>query len=179
MLVVGVPAADLDFNRSSEGVEGSGTDRVHYNVAIGGYTGALTVRASVWYQSAPPRWMEEMFTFNTPEITTFRTMYAAADGTPVLIRTTEIVDLTTGVDDLAELGVRVFPNPVHEGMLRIEGLDQRVLDVQVFDARGALVAERIGPSVRNWITPLPAGAGTYMVVIRTATQRFVERVVAF
>jgi len=178
-LVVGVPASDLDFNRSTIGVEGSGTDQVHFHVPMNGYSGLITVRSKVWYQSAPPRWMEEMFSVSTPEIETFRTMYEAADGSPVLVRSSVITDLTTGLDNLAELGVRIFPNPVREGLLRIDGLDQRITAVQVFDVRGALISERAPSAASSWQVRLPSGAGTYVVVIRTATQRFVERVVAF
>jgi hypothetical protein len=179
MLVVGVPTTDLDFNRYSNGVEGSGTDRIRYHVAMNGYTGLITVRAKVWYQSAPPLWMEEMFAYDTPEIDAFRAMYAAADGSPVLIKEMSITDLTTGVDNLQELGVRIFPNPVREGLLRIDGLDDRIVSVEVFNVRGALVATRGASSATNWTFRLPAGSGTYVVVVRTATQRFVERVVAF
>ncbi|MBL7952226.1 MAG: T9SS type A sorting domain-containing protein [Flavobacteriales bacterium] len=179
MLVVGVPAGDTDFNHYAGGNEGSGTDAIHYRVALNGYAGSLTIRSNVWYQSAPPRWMEEMFAVNTPEIESFRAMYAAEDGSPVLIRSNEVVDISTGVDDLEELGVRVFPNPVRDGLLRIDGLDDRITSVQVFDARGSLVAERIPSSARSWQLRLPAGAGTYVVVVRTGDQRFVERVVSF
>ena len=179
MLVVGIPATDVDFNRYAGGGEGSGTDDVHYHVALNGYTGALTIRSNVWYQSAPPLWMEEMFAVSTPEIESFRAMYAAEDGSPVLIRSHEIVDLSTGIDDLEELGVRIFPNPVREGQLRIDGLDERITSVQVFDVRGALIAERAPSASSTWQLRLPEGSGTYVVVIRTATQRFVERVVAF
>lgn len=179
VLIAGVPASDLDFNRTDAGVEGSGTDRVRYHVAMNGYLGLIRVRAKVWYQSAPPLWMEEMFAFNTPEIESFRSMYAAADGSPVLIKSVETTDLSTGIDNLEELGVRVFPNPVREGVLRVDGLDGRVSSVQVFDVRGALVAELGNVTGRSWQVRLPSGAATYLVVIRTATQRFVERVVAY
>ena len=179
MLVVGVPASDIDFNRSAIGVEGSGTDRIHYHVAMNGYDQLITVRANVWYQSAPPRWMEEMFAYNTPEISTFRTMYAAADGTPVLVRSNEVSDLTVGVDDLAEFGVRIFPNPVRNGQLRMDGLDERVKSVEVFDVRGALVAQHVPTGVRSWQFDLPSGRGTYLVVVTTEAQRFVEKVVSF
>jgi hypothetical protein len=179
MRVVGVPGSDADFNRYDGGAEGSGTDRIHYHVALNGYGGALTIRSSVWYQSAPPRWMEEMFAVSTPEIESFRDMYIAADGSPVLVKSNEIVDVSTGIDDLQELGVRVFPNPVRDGLLRIDGLDERVTSIQVFDVRGALITERIPRSTPSLQLRLPEGRGTYVVVIRTATQRFVERVVAF
>ncbi|MEZ4739485.1 MAG: T9SS type A sorting domain-containing protein [Flavobacteriales bacterium] len=123
--------------------------------------------------------MEEMFAFNTPEIESFRSMYAAADGSPVLIKSVETTDLSTGIDNLEELGVRVFPNPVREGVLRVDGLDGRISSVQVFDVRGALVAELGNVTGRSWQVRLPSGAATYLVVIRTATQRFVERVVSY
>ncbi len=179
MLVVGVSGTDIDFNRYDGGAEGSGTDRIHYHVALNGYSGTLTIRSSVWYQSAPPRWMEEMFAVSTPEIESFRSMYIAEDGSPVLIRSNQIQDISTGVDDLKELGVRVFPNPVRDGQLRIGGLDERILGIQVYDVRGALIADRVPDGMRSMQVRLPDGPGTYIVVIRTASQRFVERVVAF
>lgn len=176
VLVAGVPVTDTDFNRYEGGAEGSGSDKVHYHVPMNGYAGTITVRSRVWYQSAPPRWMEEMFAYNTPEIDLFRDMYAAADGTPVLVKEHEVIDVSTAIDDLSELGVRIFPNPISDGQLRIDGLDQRVLGIQVYDARGGLVHElRPGRNTRMTI-PL-VGAGTYLVVVRTAEQRFVERVV--
>ena len=179
MLVAGVPGSDLDFNRTDGGAEGSGTDKVHYHVPMGGYIGAITIRSHVWYQSAPPRWMEEMFSVSTPEIDAFRTMYFAADGTPVLIRSAQITDVSTGVDRASELGVRIFPNPVNNGSLTLEGLSARVSLIEVFDVRGALVARSINTGTGSLRMRLPNGAGTYMIVIHAEGRRFVERVVAF
>jgi hypothetical protein len=178
-LVAGVPPSDIDFNRYANGTEGSGTDRIHYHVAMAGYTGVITIRSRVWYQSAPPRWMEEMFDVVTPEISSFRTMYEAEGAAPVLVKEQQIIDLSTGVDDLRELGIRVFPNPVNDGVLRIDGLDARITAVQVYDVRGALIAQRPPTTAATWQLRLPRGSGTYMVVIQAGTQRFVERVVAF
>lgn len=177
-LVVGVPGSDVDFNRTDGGVEGSGTDDVHYHVPMNGYTGTITVRSRVWYQSAPPRWMEEMFAVNTPEINTFRDMYLATDGSPVLIKEAELIDVSTSVDDLEELGVRVFPNPVSDGMLSIDGLDSRTTLITVYDARGGLVAVRRGWNGPRWILQLPDVSGTYLVVVEANGRRYIERVVA-
>ena len=178
-LIAGVPSSDIDFNRDESGVEGSGTDIVRYHVAMGGYTGMIRVRARVWYQSAPPRWMEEMFAFNTPEIDAFRDMFEATDNTPVLVKELEITDLTVAIDNIHELGVRIFPNPVRDGLLRIEGLGPRVTSVEVFDLRGALVTTWSPNGKRDWQVRLPRTSATYMVVVHTAERRFVERVVAF
>ena len=164
--IVGVPASDIDFNRDDLGVEGSGSDIVHYHVPLNGYTGLVSVEARVWYQSAPPRWMQEMFAYNSAEIDSFRTMYEEADGSPVLVREVQFTDLSVGIDGVEELGVRIFPNPVQDGVLRIRDLDARVVEVAVFDARGGLVAREELRGRRSWDLQLP-GAGTYLVSFTT------------
>lgn len=175
--IVGVPVTDLDFNRDDMGVEGSGTDIVHYHVPMNGYTGLVSVEARVWYQSAPPRWMEEMFAFNSAEIDSFRIMYKDADGSPVLVREVQFTDLSVGVDDVRELGVHLFPNPVRDGILRIRDLDPRIDQVTVHDARGALVASLAAQGQRSWDVRLPA-VGTYLVTFTTNDgRRSGERIV--
>jgi hypothetical protein len=121
--------------------------------------------------------MEEMFAFNTPEIDAFRTMYGAEDGSPVLVKETEVVDLTTGADDLQELGVRIYPNPVLDGQLRVEGLSGKVTSIRVFNAAGSLVAERRGGFGPSWVQPLPPGSGTYVVQVEAGGRSYIERIV--
>lgn len=177
-VVANVPPSDIDFNRDADGVEGSGSDIVHYHVPMDGHTGLIHVKAMVWYQSSPARWMQEMFTEHTEEIDLFRDLFQAADNTPVLVQADSLNDLSTAVDDIRELGVRIFPNPVQNGVLTIQGLDGRVLGVQVFDAAGRSVAEH-GPFRQpQWTLILPQAHATYIVAIRTADRTFVERVVA-
>jgi hypothetical protein len=178
-LIAGVPPSDTNFNRDAMGVEGSGTDIINYHVAMDGYDGLIRIKARVWYQSSPPRWMEEMFAYNTPEIDQFRDMFEAADNTPILVKEMEITDLTVAIDDIHELGIRIFPNPVRDGVLRIEGLGARVTGVEVFDLRGALVATWSPNGKREWQVRLPSTSATYVVVVRTPERNFVQRVVAF
>ena len=175
--IVGAATTDLDFNHDENGVEGSGTDVIHYHAAMGGHTGLINITAKVWYQTAPPRFMEEMFAQSSPEIDLFKDMFHAADNTPILVRSASQTDMTVGIDDLRELGVHVFPNPVHDGLLNITGLDARVTGIEVYDIGGRRIAERKGTNERTWATRLP-GSGTYVVVIRTAERSFVERVVS-
>ncbi|KAA3622770.1 MAG: hypothetical protein DWQ02_25580, partial [Bacteroidetes bacterium] len=82
--IVGQAVSDPDFNIEDD-LEGSGKDKVFYNIPVEGYNGPLTITAELYYQTAPPRWMEEMFAVSTPEIETFRTMFDQADRTPILI----------------------------------------------------------------------------------------------
>ncbi|MBL8002695.1 MAG: T9SS type A sorting domain-containing protein [Flavobacteriales bacterium] len=176
--VENVPASDIDFNRDGLGVEGSGTDIVHYHVPMGGYTGTITVRARVWYQSAPPRYMTEMFGYSSAAIDTFKTYYLDADNSPVQVKEASVVDVSTAIDDIAELGVRVYPNPVPDGRLEVLGLSERVLEVEVYDPRGVLVARTGVNGRKQWAVELPRTAGTYLVAFRTKDRTFVERVVS-
>lgn len=176
--IAGVPPTDIDFNHDGLGVEGSGTDIVHYHVPVGGYTGLLNVSTRVWYQSAPPRYMTEMFSYSSAAIDTFKTYFLDADNSPVLVKEAGFSDLTTAVDDLAELGVRIYPNPVSDGLLNVIGLSDRVRSVEVYDAKGALVARTAVNGRRQWTVDLPRHAGTFLVAIRTEERTFVERVVS-
>ena len=65
--------------------EGSGTDDIYYNFHLDGYEGDMSVTARMWYQSLPPKWMEELFATSDPVIDEFETMYDNADQQPVLM----------------------------------------------------------------------------------------------
>ncbi|MBK6754615.1 MAG: T9SS type A sorting domain-containing protein [Flavobacteriales bacterium] len=176
-LIAGVPPTDLDFNRDALGVEGSGSDIVHYHVPMNGYVGLVQVYARCWYQAAPPRWMEEMFDNNSAPIDTFRTMYEAQDGKPVLVKEITFTDLSVGIDGIEDLGLRIFPNPVRDGQLRIEGVNGMVKEIVVYDLRGREVAR---PQLRpgTLVIAINEGPGTYLVAIRTEERTFVEKIVA-
>ncbi|MBK7383826.1 MAG: T9SS type A sorting domain-containing protein [Flavobacteriales bacterium] len=175
--VFGVPIADVDWNRTEAGDEGSGADITHYHVPMSGYTGAIRIEARVWYQSAPPRWMEEMFDHNTPAIDTFRTLFQAADGTPVLVKETVLLDPSLAVDDLRELGVRIFPDPATDGTLWIDGLDVRTVSVELRSITGALVSTYAPRGQRLYLVVLPDVPGNYLLIIRTRDRSFVRRIV--
>jgi len=175
--IANVPTTDIDFNHDELGVEGSGSDVIHYHVPMNGYAGTVNVQARVWYQSAPPKWMEEMFSYNSDEIDAFRDMYDAADNTPFLVKETAFTDISMAVDDVQELGVLVQYDATN-GLLSVIGLDDRVTALDVFDVSGKLVASRGTIGDRTWRVRLPQAAATYYVTLRTAEKVLVKRVVA-
>lgn len=174
--IVGSAFADPDFNHQ-DGVEGSGTDVVHYHVPMQGETGTITIRANVWYQTVPPRFLEHMFSHSSPEIDLFQNMYDAQGDPPFLVSSQSTVDLSIGVDDLQEAGIQIFPNPVRNGILRITAPMGARAELEVYDAAGRALASGLPAANGQWAVPLP-GKGTYVVVLRTAGRQFVERVVA-
>jgi len=83
------------------------------------------------------------------------------------------------VDDLSELGMRIFPNPVRDGLLRMEGIEPRITAIEVYTVNGQRVGGLVPTGQRQWQLKLPSTAATYLVVVRTKDKQFVERVVAY
>jgi len=177
--IANVPASDLDFNHDGIGNEGSASDITHYHVPMNGYVGLIHAKARVWYQSIPPRWNQELFSYNSAAIDSFRTMYEAADNSPILVQEDSLSDMSVGIDDMRELGVHVFPNPVTNGMLNVTDLTPRIDRIEVYDGGGRLVATTMVSGRRQWQLRLPQPAGTWFVVFHCGDQLFVERVVSF
>lgn len=132
--IAGAALSDADFNHEN-GVEGSGSDMVFYHIPSPGQEG-IFVSAKVFYQSTPPKWMKEMFDESTPEIESFRSMFDAADRSPVLVRETSgfFSPPVAAGEAWATDFIRLYPTPSAEGRIFIES--QQLHDVQVFDLKG-------------------------------------------
>lgn len=176
-IMAGTVLNDPNFNLDDMGIEGSGTDKIKYHVPMGGYDGLITISARVFYQSLPPKWMEEMFSYNSAEIDTFRNMYVGRDNTPVLIKEMEITDMSVGIDNLQEFGVTVYPNPTNTGSVRISGLSSKVKEVNVYELTGKLIESRAVSAQQDLLIELPELSGVYLIEIVGEEQNFIERVV--
>lgn len=174
--VAGRALNDPNFNYNSDGMEGSGSDIVHYRIPTNGYSGRLSVSAKVWYQSMPPKWIMPMFAYSSPEIDTFKAMFNAADRSPILIAE-QVLDsvlvssvATRQVDPNS--GIQVFPSLSTDGNVRIQvSEDVQLRRVQVWDSTGRLVWDQ--PTRALW---LPADRGVYFVAIETNRGRVVRKV---
>jgi hypothetical protein len=133
---------------------------------VNGYTGAVQVKASVWFQQVPPRWNDEMLGHHGPRIDPFRDMYLAADNTPELVRADSMMVLGTGVSADAprhgQAGPWAFPNPTRDGIVLI-ALPQAT-QVIAYDAAGKRVpvkAARCRPGCTTWYCPPRRGNAWY------------------
>ena len=173
--IYGTALTDTNFNRDDTGSEGSGTDEIFYHVPTNGYEGDLTVTARVYYQSAPPKWMEEMFSFSSTEIDTFRTMYDNADQSPILIMEAEHIDVSYSIGELPKPTFSVGPNPVGDGPVRVLLSSSQPGQLRVYNAGGQLVSSRrfAGSSFN---VHLPEAAGVYLLEIEQDGIRMVQRV---
>lgn len=176
--IVGAAFSDPDFNRSGN-LEGTGSDIIHYHIPTGGYQGQVNVSARVWYQSLPPRWMQEIFSVNTPEIMTFKNMYDEADRSPVLVASASLsgIDwMTNGQANITGSNFSIFPNPASNGKFQILAQDnERILKIRVLDTEGKELPGSQYTFKDNalWITNRK---GIFFVVIETERGRYVEKV---
>lgn len=172
--IVGNAASDSDFN--FEGFEGSGTDLVHYHVPLNGYNGVLKTIARVHYQSVPPRYLADMFSYSTPEINAFQSMYANADKTPVLIAADSIlnINVVTGIKEQLPEAFEVYPNPTFNGSVRLIGNKTSEINrIAVYDTRGKLVST-YGAYPTQGIQ-LPSEIGVYLIQVETnATKQLIR-----
>jgi len=175
-LIAGLALTDPNFNHE-DGVEGSGTDIITYKVGISGYTGTLNLSAKVFYQSAPPKWMDEMFSVSTPEIDLFQEMYAATPPIPELIAELYSQETLVNVNEQTRaVRVSVAPNPTSNGRVSISAPDE-IWSVAVYSLSGKLLERRMINRQRQTELLLPEAAGTYMLEITTASGKVMKKVV--
>ncbi len=176
--IAGLAEEDLNFNFMN-GIEGSGTDRIEYRVATNGYVGEISVTANVWYQSVPPRWNEEMFAWDDPEINAFKDMYDAADQTPVLVKSFQLGSTTSVTERSLVEALRLSPNPTRDGLVRISGLPAGWLGqatYRIFALNGQEVGSR--QILNSELIVLPHSPGTYLIAFEYGNrQPVLKRVV--
>lgn len=169
---------DADFN-DQFGAQGTGTDNLNYHIPLGGYTGQLNVRATVYYMSVPRRWLDEMFSYNSAEIDTFRNYFNEADHTPIVIDQV-VLGTWTGVDDHVLPQLLIYPNPSRDGVVFINNPNRMAIqEIQVFDLTGKLVHSEAKNNDELIQVQLPDQKGLYLVVIRTKDQELVEKVTRY
>lgn len=174
-LIAGPALTDPDFNHDAQGNEGNGGDIIHYRMAINGYTGAVQVKAKLYFQAVPPRWNQDLFSLHGPRIDSFRTMYAHADGTPELVVADSLLALGTGINEGQRTGPAVFPNPTSTGMVTVSGPE--ITRIIAYDAAGRRVPVGISRRGDGWRCQLPEQAGMYHLVVGTPQGERLLRVV--
>lgn len=163
--------SDADFNYDGS-TEGSGSDIVHFNIPLAGYAGDLNVVATLYYQSIPHKWLDEMFTHSSPEIDLFKGMYNAADHTPLLVAQIKQGDMFAGVPYVPPVvQVSLYPNPSLNGQFTIQS-SQVANEVKVYSMQGTLVAH-----VYQTNSFTLQRRGTYIVRMRFGAKEVTQKIV--
>lgn len=177
--VVGDALNDPDFNKNGI-IEGSGRDYVHYHIPLTGITGPLNVYARVFYQSVPPRWVQDMFTYSSDAIDTFKSMYNAADQVLQIVARDSLLNivLPTLVSNLhVEKSLRLL-NSLDPYSISIENKAGLMIDnVKIFEMNGTV---RSHTSIKRALSiipvKLPDQLGIYLIRVKTNEGNFVFKV---
>ncbi len=177
-LIAGAALSDANFNRNEMGIEGSGSDIVHYHVPLNGTTSALQAFARVYYQPVPPGWNAEMFSHSSAEIDAFRNMLDANDGTPTLVVADSLMLGPVGIHQRLEDGLVIHPNPAEDGWINITGEGASTVElVSLHDASGRKHPLNSERHARGWRIELPASPGVYMLVMKIEDRTVLKRII--
>ncbi|MBK8659059.1 MAG: T9SS type A sorting domain-containing protein [Bacteroidetes bacterium] len=178
--IVGDALSDADFNKVN-GAQGSGKDKLHYHIPLHGASGNFEIAAAVYYQTLPPRFLQEMFSYNGQFIDSFKQMYQGANKQPVLIAHTAL-DTTYTVSGVAPAkapsGVKVFPMPSTDGRVVVEGNGHPLTRIEIWDAAGRKVKDITPEGSRTAVQlQLPDAAGVYYMNIESGRNSWVKKVI--
>ncbi|MBK7430463.1 MAG: T9SS type A sorting domain-containing protein [Bacteroidetes bacterium] len=170
--------ADADFNKLNT-LEGTGIDYTHFHVPLGSFSGDLKVTTRVFYQTVPPKFVEEMFAMSSPEIDTFRTMFNNADQSPFLVATDSMnLTITEIKQQTLQNSVKVYPSisTTGEFTLLTNG-DIKIEKVEIFDANGKNIEiQNQNEDLVKRIIVISGKSGNYYIRIVTSKGVTVKKV---
>lgn len=164
--IYGSALTDPNFNLDINGNQGTGADIVHYHVPLNGYNGTISVRAKVWYQTIPPKWLDEMFALSTPEIDLFEMMFNAADKSPVLVASAQINNLVVANQQVNMGTLSIFPNPTLDHTFVVQTIDD-IVAINIYDMQGRLLESKAGNRTRRQTYTATTGQGVRIVEVKT------------
>lgn len=170
--------SDSDFNQLA-GTQGTATDYIHFHVPVSSVNGQLTVRAKVYYQAVPPKWLDEMFQLSSTQIDTFRNMYTSADRNPFLVAADSLNLTLTGQENLLQPDLAIVYPTLSEGTVGIEAADgNRIVQVRVYATSGKEMM-KVNPASKTnpFQLNLPSATGTYFLRIETTRGILTKKIV--
>ncbi|MEJ2594614.1 MAG: T9SS type A sorting domain-containing protein [bacterium] len=108
--IAGLALTDPDFN-SLDGEEGSGSDHISVKIPAEGIQERIDITVRVYYQTVPPKWLEEMFSHSSAEIDTWKDLYYDADRQPILLAEDHLTSIPTNLSPKTNPVITVYPNP--------------------------------------------------------------------
>ena len=168
--IVGEALYDPNFN-SNGSFTGTGTDNIIYSIPSE-YFGSETnfnLMVNIWYQSMPPKWVNSMFDYESPEIELFQGLFEEHGSEPVLIASkNSVINLTDGLEEVENLNsINIFPNPTINGLstLNWNSLgDQSVFEIYNSSGSRVNAGTLVGHS-GSLELELPKASGMYLVKI--------------
>jgi hypothetical protein len=179
--IMGDAVNDPDFNKFSGGAEGSGRDFVHFHIAVAGFPSAYNVYARFWYQTVPPGWLQEMFSYSSAPIDSFKTMYNAAAKPPLLVDADSIMNVLLAVSkNKTAHEITIGPDPCLDGNVTLFFKNaEEVSLVRVTNMSGQVISTLRpgGLRIEKMPVKLPEEKGAYLVEVFIDQERISLKVI--
>lgn len=172
--VDGLALMDSNFNLDEGGVEGNGMDVLFLNLPTMGNDLALTLEVEAYYQSIPPKFVDELFAIEDSTIAAFEGMYNAADRTPFLVRETAL-DIGPYVGISPQIADEKIQFSHQSGAQSLQVNSQEKLQVTVYSASGQLLLKEEKMAGQSYI-PLDLSTGIYLVYLNGGGVQQVHRI---
>ena len=170
--IVGNALFDTNFNMNGINT-GTGTDDITYSISAEyfGSEANFNLTVNVWYQSMPPRWVESMFDYETPEIDLFENLYENHGAAPILIASqSSVINLTESIEVVENKSfVNVFPNPTSSDFITLNwnSLDANSV-YELYNSAGSRVGGgALNSSSGSKVIDLPFAKGMYILKIHS------------
>jgi hypothetical protein len=174
--VYGHAAFDSNFNLTSDGTEGTGADKVYYQIPESLFGQNIEVTCKVWYQSIPPKWVAPMLELEGDSlIDGFRQLYTEFIPTPELVGYASMTADLTSVLETPErdLELTAGPNPTRNGQVLVQSPTGTIGNWVLYDAAGRRVQN--GETSASRLTlELPA-SGQYVLKSNVGSVRLIRQ----
>lgn len=169
--IVGNAFNDSNFNKNGP-TEGTGKDKIYFHIPLNGYTGTLISEVSVFYQPVPPKWTDDMFSYTSPEIDLFESMYNNANHIPVKVAVAHI-NGPVGINENNNTAINIFPNPTSK-YVNLQNLNN-VSNIKLYTLAGKLVQTYKWNQKTLQRISLPTPKGVYILHINLKTNTSVTK----
>ena len=168
--VVGNAVHDVDYNA------GLGQEKIVYKLPAGIFKNDSKVKASIYYEPVPEKWLQEMFdeAEEDEDIQRFERMYHESAQKPILIAADSMNVSATSIQDLKMKSVFIYPNP-STGAVLVHGISGKT-NYTIYSSNGLLMENGV-INGQNQELNLGLPAGNYIFVTRSAKKIQVNRLI--
>lgn len=187
--IKGAAAQDTDFSPDDKTT--SGSDIVIYKIPAADSEYNVTV--SMYYQTITPRFVDDLFKYNTQQVSTFKGVYESKPNTPILLKHIQktIVSTKVGTNSIKTptgFELKNFPNPFNSStFFEFNLAAPSFVTIKIYDAAGRLTASLVQEKLKAGAHRIPwnglsnsgheASSGIYVAVVTTETDQHSVRTV--
>lgn len=142
--IIGLAAQDPDFNRNGL-EEGTGGDKVYYRVGGLNPDASYYLGVTMNYQTIAPRFVNDLFEYDLPEVAEFQSYYEQMDLSPIPMAnigySMSSSEIKTQSPD-SQLRVKAYPNPFNpETNIQVSIPGDGNIDLSIFDLQGKQIVD--------------------------------------